>query len=247
MLESEHYEPIDYPTSDGLPLGETDVHRNQILDLIHGLEMHYLDDPSVYVSGNLLMFYQEGEPRKHVSPDVLVAVGRPKHERDFYQIWVEGKAPDFIIEVTSKSTRTEDLGTKKGLYALMGVRDYFIFDPLREYLTPSLRAYRLEGEDYLPVVGDPMVSLALGLTLRIVDNRLRLFDANGVVLPTRLETELAKRQAEEERDRATEERDRATEERDRATEERDEAVERARAAELEAGRLRAELERLQGR
>lgn len=224
MLESGLYEPIEYPTSDGLPLGETDVHRNQILDLIHGLEMHYLDDPNTYVSGNLLMFYEEGNPRKHVSPDVLVAVGRPKHERDFYQIWVEAKAPDFVIEVTSKSTRTEDLGVKKGLYALMGVKDYFIFDPLREYLTPALRAYRLEGEDYIPVVGEPITS-SLGLSLRIVENRLRIFDPRGVVLPTRVETELAKRQAEKERDRATE---------------------RALAAEQEVARLRAELDRRQG-
>ena len=46
MLQSGLEEPIEYPTSDGLPLGETDVHRNQILDLIHGLEMHFLDDPN---------------------------------------------------------------------------------------------------------------------------------------------------------------------------------------------------------
>lgn len=163
--------------------------------------------------GNLLLFYEEGNPYKHLSPDVLVADGRPKHERDYYQLWVEGKAPDFVIEVTSKSTRPENLGVKKGLYALMGVRDYFIFDPLREYLTPALRAYRLEGEDYIPVVGEPVVSSSLGLCLRIVENRLRLFDAAGALLPTRLETELAKRDAVRERDYAVRERDCAVEER----------------------------------
>lgn len=240
MLDSRPSEYVEYPTSDGMPLGETDVHRNQILDLIHGLEMHYLDVPDVYVSGNILMFYQEGEPRKHVSPDVLVALGCVKKERDFYQIWVEGKAPDFIIEVTSKSTRPDDLGSKKGLYALMGVRDYFIFDPLREYLNPGLRAYRLEGEEYLPVVGESISSSALGLVLRIVDNRLRLFDpVSGAMLPTRLETELARREAEEARDQAKEARN-------QAEEARQQAETRAERAELEAERLRAELKKLKG-
>jgi len=190
-------DPIIYPTSDGRPLGETYTHRNQIIGLIHGLEMYYLDSPDVYVSGNLLMFYEEGKPLRHLSPDVLVVFGVAKHDRDCYKIWEEGKAPDFIIEVTSKSTRMEDLGTKKGLYALAGVREYFIFDPLREYLTPRLRGYRLEGEDYVPMVGESMRSEVLGLELRIVDDRLRLIDPEGRSLPTGQEAEAARRAAEE--------------------------------------------------
>ena len=199
MLAHAGSEEIEYPTSDGLPMGETDTHRNQIMDLIHALEVHFMEAADVYVSGNLLMFYEKDDGRRHLSPDVLVTFGIPKRERDSYKIWEEGKAPDLIIEITSKSTRVEDMGLKKGLYAFVGVREYFIFDPLQEYLSPRLRGYRLEGEDYVPLVGEPLASQALNLDLRVVENHLRLVDrATEKLLPTRRETEEARRQAEDE-------------------------------------------------
>src|SRR5271157_6639684 len=95
---------IAYPTRDGRPLGETDLHRNKMADLIETLEDHFSGDPDIYVSGNLLVFYERGDRRKHVSPDVFVVRGVPKKPlRDHYLIWREGKAPEFVIEVTSKS------------------------------------------------------------------------------------------------------------------------------------------------
>ena len=54
---------VDYPTSDGEPLGGTDPHRQQILDLIETLQGHFAANPDVYVSGNLLLcFNSESEP-----------------------------------------------------------------------------------------------------------------------------------------------------------------------------------------
>lgn len=207
MLVPELEEPIEYPTSDGRPLGETDTHRNQIIDLIHALDLRYSAQPETYVSGNLLLFYEEGNRRRHLSPDVMVVFGVPDQERDNYLLWEEGKAPDVVIEVTSRSTRTEDMGFKKGLYALLGVQEYYIFDPLREYLQPRLKAYRLQGEDYQPVIGDPLTSPRLGLELRIVDDRLRLYDPEAeTLLPTRRDTEEARRSAEEALERERRER-----------------------------------------
>lgn len=46
---------IDYPTSDGKPMAETDVHRQDMIDLIETLQDHFADDPDVYVTGNLLL------------------------------------------------------------------------------------------------------------------------------------------------------------------------------------------------
>ncbi|MBM3463678.1 MAG: Uma2 family endonuclease [Armatimonadetes bacterium] len=183
--------PIEYPTSDGVPLGETDTHRNQIIDLIGALEDLFSDSPDVYVSGNLLMLYEEGNRNAHRSPDVLVALGVAKKARDHYLIWEEGKAPDFIIEVTSKSTRLEDIGEKKGLYAALGVREYVIFDPLRDYLEPQLKMYRLEQGEYVPVIGEPLQSTVLNLDLKIMESRLRLVDRRtGELLSTREETRM---------------------------------------------------------
>jgi hypothetical protein len=52
--------PIIYPTSDGKPMAETDIHRRLMTELIAALQAFYADEPSVYISGNLLLFYEEG-------------------------------------------------------------------------------------------------------------------------------------------------------------------------------------------
>jgi len=36
----------------------------------------------------------------------------------------------------------------------LGVREYFIFDPLGDYLSPPLRGYRLVGDEYIRMEGD---------------------------------------------------------------------------------------------
>ena len=98
---------IYYPESDGNPMAESDVHRDVMFDLIHALETRYFGEPDVYVSGNLLLYYVEGDSRKSISPDVFVVWGVPKGHRKTYLLWKEGKAPDFVIEVTSDTTSHE--------------------------------------------------------------------------------------------------------------------------------------------
>ena len=66
---------IVYPESDGKPMAETDVHRKLMMNFILMLENHFQNDDEVYVSGNLLMYYEEGNPRKSISPDVFVVFG----------------------------------------------------------------------------------------------------------------------------------------------------------------------------
>ena len=42
---------------------ETDIHHNQMTNtLLHPLKERYRDKPTVYVSGNLLLYYKEGKP-----------------------------------------------------------------------------------------------------------------------------------------------------------------------------------------
>ncbi|HEX7376636.1 MAG TPA: hypothetical protein VF278_05960, partial [Pirellulales bacterium] len=65
----------DYPTGDGKPVGETPIHRDNLLDGVRTLQLYFADSPLVYVSGNMFVYYEEGNPRKHVSPDVFVAFG----------------------------------------------------------------------------------------------------------------------------------------------------------------------------
>ncbi len=173
-------------------MAETDVHRDQMVDLIYALQLHFQEQDHVYVSGNILLYYEEGNKRRHVSPDVLVTLGIPRGKRDYYLLWVEGKAPDLVLEISSASTCSEDLGIKRDLYAKLGVKEYCLFDPLREYLKPPLRLYRLSRGKYRPVTRYPLRLTTVGLELQILDHRLRLKDPKtGRPLPTPMETSIA--------------------------------------------------------
>ena len=195
---------IEYPTSDGKPMAETDIHRDVMFDLIETLQAYYSGDPMTYVSGNLLLFYEEGNKRRHVSPDVFVVHGIPKRLRDNYLMWEEGKGPDFVIEVTSKTTRREDREKKRDLYRdVLGVTEYFLFDPLGDYLRPRVQGNRLVDGDYAPIepVDGRLPSAVTGLHLEPDGHSLHLFSpALGRWLPTtaeRADEETAKRRVAE--------------------------------------------------
>ena len=179
---------ITYPTSDGKPMAETDYHRELMIDLIESLKVFYADDPRVYVSGNLLLFYQEGDKRKHLSPDVFVVPGVGNHLRENFLMWEEGRGPRFVIELTSSSTRKEDTHKKKELYReVLKVREYFLFDPHGDYLKPPMQGWRLVKGVYQSIraVEGRLPSLTTGLHLERQGTELRLWNPETkTLLPT---------------------------------------------------------------
>ncbi|HZZ78003.1 MAG TPA: Uma2 family endonuclease [Gemmataceae bacterium] len=179
-LRTKKQRPIEYPTSDGKPMAETDFHFAQMVATRQVLDDWFADDPMVYVSSNLLMYYVRDNKRKHVSPDVFVVKGVEKKKRLYYLTWEEGKTPNAIIEVTSKSTRKEDTDTKFALYRdVLKVKEYFLFDPFGDYLKPDrLRGYRLRKGEYVPItlVDGRMPSQVFGLHLERNGDTLRLYD-----------------------------------------------------------------------
>jgi Uma2 family endonuclease len=197
-------ETIFYPESDGKPMAETGIHVQRMIYLITALNGRYRDDPMVYVIGNIFVYYEEGNPYKSVSPDTFVVFGVSKRERRVYKIWEEGKAPDVVFEITSKSTEEEDLGRKRTLYARLGVQEYFLFDPLQEYLRPPLQGYRLVDGVYRPVVPEPssdgevaVRSQILGVVIRHEESWPILYDAQtGERLLTPEELQVAYQQTE---------------------------------------------------
>jgi len=204
---------IEYPTSDGQPMAETTLHRKVMSSTIGGLERRYAETPDVWVGGNLLLYYLEGRPDKSVSPDVMLARGvKSKHDRDTWLLWEEGVPPTLVFEITSRSTRREDTGSKKDLYERLGVAELVLFDPYGDYLKPRLQGYRHDRGRYRPIPLNPDGSLDLqttGLTVRAEGERLRLVDtATGEKLLWEEELEAARRAAEE-RAAAAEERARA--------------------------------------
>lgn len=232
MLHAQDDEP-DYPCSDGKPMAESDLHRQIMLDLIEALAYHFRGR-EVYVSGNLLLYYERGNPRACLSPDVLVTLNRPSHPREIYKLWEEGKMPECVIEVTSRTTRKRDTHHKKTRYEMLGVQEYLLFDPRGDYLEPRFQVYRRGGSAFLPVLAPATTGYTspyLDLTFRVVNDELRIFDLQGHMLPTMAEH---RSQSEQALIWARQAQERAEQEAARAEQE----AARAQRAEAELSRLR---------
>ena len=62
-----------------------------------------------------------------------------------------GKPPDFVLEVASPSTASNDLGRKRDLYARLGVPEYWKLDPTGgELYGIVLKGERLIDGEYVP-------------------------------------------------------------------------------------------------
>ncbi len=234
---------IIYPESDGEPMAETDIHRKLMTDFIEMLSNHFRSRRDIYVSGNLLLYYEEGNPKESVAPDVFVVIGIEKKQRRTYRLWEEGKGPDFVLELVSKSTYRNDLEDKKELYAtVLKVEEYYLFDPDARYLHPSLQGYRLIDGTYLPIqpVEGRFPSLVLGLELGEDDMELGLYNPQtGRWL---LKAEVRAEQAEAKAQRESVARRQAEVKAQRESVARRQAEARAQQAEAELARLRALLE-----
>ena len=165
--------PIRYPSSDGKPMAENDAQREAIMYGIGALARHFEARRDVYVSGDLLIYYEEGNPRVSIAPDVFVVFGVEKRRRMNYKLWEEGRAPAFVLEVASPSTWREDVGPKRSVYARLGVREYWQYDPFGEHLASRLLGHRLtrSGYERQPAATAPggtltLRSETLGLELR---------------------------------------------------------------------------------
>lgn len=184
---------VEYPTSDGQPMAETDLHRKLMVDVIDRLAAHYVHRDDVYVSGNLFVYYEEGQPNRVLAPDCFVAFGVPNHPREIFQTWIEGAFPSVVFEFTSKSTRREDLSVKQSIYRdVWMVKEYFLFDPYEEYLKPSFYGLRRSKGDFETIkpVGGRIASKVLGLTMERDGKMIRFYDAaTGKFLLTELERE----------------------------------------------------------
>ena len=56
----------------------------------------------MYISGDLFVYCEEGDPRARVAPDVFVVFGVPNHKRPICKLWEEGEAPAFALEAASR-------------------------------------------------------------------------------------------------------------------------------------------------
>ena len=266
---AETTEDVHYPDSDSEPMGETGIHVIATMALFATFKWFVFGGrPDVYVASDMFFYYERGNPRAVKAPDIMI-IKNVAHaeERRSYKLWVEGRVPSVIFEVTSEETSQDDAVVKLELYAQLGVMEYYMFDPLAEYFDPPLRGYRLEGDRYEPIATEQdgsFLSRELGLKLLAMGFRVRVLDpTNGRMFPCgadpeaipyhakkaledELEQERRNRKKEEkkteaERKRAEAERKKAEAERKRTEAERKRADAERKKAEAERKRAEAEI------
>ena len=245
---------VEYPSSDGKPVAESDFQFTPIAYAREALRDYFRSRSDVYVAANLLIYYEEGNRKAAVAPDVFVVLGAAGHDRHTYRLWLEPKAPDFVLEVTSRSTWREDQGRKRKLYGRLGVAEYWQYDPTGDYLEPRLQGLRMVAGRYRRMPerestagGQRMYSEVLGLELRVSERGFHFRDPvagkdllslteHGEALEreqqVRERAERGWQRAEQESQREHQERQRVEREWQRAEQGRQEAE--ARIAELEA-------------
>jgi len=177
-----------------------------------------------------------GEHWPHsLQPDLLVALDVPHRNRDVYDPAIEGKPPDLLAEYLSPRSVLGDLGEKLRLYALVGAREFWVFNPSGRFALPRVQGWRLHRSgagERLSVKRDGSVaSEVLPVRFGLVDDLLAVIDREtGAVLTAqqaaemRAQREAAARQVAELRSQ--------------------QAVAARQAADAEVRRLREELELL---
>ena len=211
----------------------------------------------LFDSSNTIVCYDPSNLNIRVSPDYYFAMGIDPETlkyRGIYRTWIQGKPPDFVLEVASPSTARNDETTKRDIYANMGVTEYWRYDPT-DLIDPNQRPLYT-----VPLIGEILVdgayqpiditpgpegcimgySPALGVSLAVKDKRLVVYDHElGDFVAEFEEQERAKMQAQAE---AQAERELRVAAEERRAAERERRV----AAENEVRRLEEELRRLRG-
>ncbi len=125
---------IVYPETDGMPLPDGEYQAPLYVRILSILQVHFKNILGARVNGDTFIYYVEGNPRRSVSPDCYVVLGLSEESlesierNNVYLVWEVGKAPDFVLEIGSSSTASRDLGSKRDLYAELGVSEYWRYD-----------------------------------------------------------------------------------------------------------------------
>ena len=248
---SGHKAKVLYPETDGKPLPDGEYQSPIFRDVVGTLETHFRDRPGVHVNGNTLFYYEEGNPRRVVSPDCYVVFAVNVEiifHNNTYLLWEMGKPPDFVLEIGSSSTATYDMGGKRDLYASLGVDEYWRYDGTGgDFYRDPLVGEFLEDGEYrrfeLNREPDGLLwsySPALDLDLCWDNGRLRYYDPRARSYLLNRDEERAARQAAQ----AAVDSERAARQAAQAAVDSERAARQA--AEGRVAQLEAELQRLRG-
>ena len=163
---------VEYP--DRLWTAPSVWHGDAVRFATTALLHHFRDHDDVLVAMELVVYYERGNNRAWLQPDVQVVFGvvDPHANRRTFKVWEEGKAPDLVLEVASPSTAENDARHAARKYTRIGVREYWRLDPTGELTGTPLQGYRANGSRHDRVESVPgpggaeyLRSAVLGLDL----------------------------------------------------------------------------------
>ncbi len=168
---------IFYPETDENIMPEGIIHYLLGVHLMSSLLTFFSNRDEVSLFGNLMFYFEEGNNKKVISPDLMVCFGLKEIPRRVYKLWEQKVVPSVVIELASDSTWDKDLTVKLALYQRLGVSEYYIFDVEYKCLRKPLMAFRLVDFVYEEVETDNnrVFSPSLGLELVDTGETLRLF------------------------------------------------------------------------
>lgn len=169
---------IFYPETDESIMPEGILHFLLSVNLTSVLLAFFANREDVKVFGNCMLYYEEGNPRKVISPDLMICFGLKETPKRVYKLWEEKVVPSVVIEFASETTWLNDVSTKLALYQKLGVKEYYIFDVEYDNLPQSLLAYRLIDDELQQIIVENKRILSDSLSLELVDTgeTLRLFN-----------------------------------------------------------------------
>ncbi len=116
-----------HPTEEDL-MEETSVHRDLVSYLALVLTWQFRGQRcAIYENLN---FYQTANPKEYpLAPDIAVIKGAEHRPVRSWRVGKTGPAPQVVFEIASEETWQKDLQEKPLKYGLMGVKEYFAYDP----------------------------------------------------------------------------------------------------------------------
>lgn len=169
---------VDYPETDENIMPEGIRHFLLSVRLASMLLAFFANRNDVKVFGNLMFYYEKGNPEKVISPDLMVCFGLEAMPESVYKLWEEKVVPSVVIELSSPTTWFKDVSTKLAIYQKLGIKEYYIYDIEYKFLPEPLIAYRLIDGELVEVEVENGRILSESLNLELVDTgeTLRLFN-----------------------------------------------------------------------
>lgn len=167
-----------YPAELEDEMGETAIHFKYVRLFSALLESFFISRNDVSIAANMMVYYEERNSKKWLAPDVFVCFGVENKLRRVFKTWQEGVFPQVVFEIASESTYENDLGGKRLDYARLGVEEYYLIDPERDYLPSPLMAFRRDNGRLLSVNVENNRVFSPLLKLEIVDTEksFRIFN-----------------------------------------------------------------------